>query len=272
MAIDRRGVLMTSGAFVLAGEAAGAAASGSAEAAKMSLAPTGRLRAAINYGNTVLAQKDPATGALSGVPVTLARALGERLGVPVELIDYPAASMVFEAMENAAWDVAFMAIEPERAVKIDFSPAYVLIDGTYMVRAGSPYGAVADLDKPGIRIAVAAGAAYDLYLSRNLKRAELVRAPTGPAAVEMFMADPKLHAVAGVRQFLIDMGRGKPGYRVLDDRYSRIDQAMAVPRGRGPGAAYVRAFIEAMKASGAVRTALDASGQDGAVVAPPAGA
>ncbi len=238
--------------------------------AKKSLAPTGRLRAAINYGNTVLAQKNPKTGELTGVSVMLARALGERLGVPVDLVEFPAAGMVFEAMEKGVWDVAFMAVEPERAVKIDFSPPYVMIDGTYMVRRDAPFRSVADLDRPGTRIAVATGAAYDLYLSRNLKSATLTRGPTSLAAVEMFNADPKIDAVAGVRQFLVDISRGRPDLRVIEDRYSRIDQAMAVPRGRGAGAAYVRAFIEEMKASGAVRKALDATGQDGAEVAPPA--
>lgn len=290
MSVSRRALVLPAAALVAAwaagtsgaverkgkaGAMAGSIKSGGAsavivEAARASLAPTGRLRVAINYGNTVLARKDPATGAPTGVSVVLARALAERLGVPVELIEFPAAGMVFEAMEKGAWDVAFMAIEPERAVKIDFSPAYVLIDGGYMVRADAPYRSVADLDKPGVRIAVAAGAAYDLYLSRNLKQATLIRVPTGPEAVKLFMADRSLEAVAGVRPFLIEMGRGKPAYRVLDGRFSRIAQAMAVPRGRGVAAAYVRDFIEAMKASGVVRKALDDSGQDGATVAPPA--
>lgn len=270
--MDRRRLFLACAACILGGGGALAAPARSVSIAEArdSLAPTGRLRAAINYGNTVLAQKNPATGELAGVSVVLARTLGQRLGVPVDLVGFPAAGMVFDAMEKGVWDVAFMAVEPERAVKIDFSPPYVMIDGTYMVRSEAPYRSVADLDKPGLTIAVATGAAYDLYLSRNLKSAALKRAPTSQAAVEMFLADDRLAAVAGVRQFLVDASRGKPGLRVIEDRYSRIDQAMAVPRGRGAGAAYVRAFIEEMKATGVVRKALDATGQDGAVVAPPA--
>lgn len=240
--------------------------------ARAALAPSGKLRAAINYGNTVLAQKDEKTGALTGVTVVLARTLAARLGVPLEMIPFPAAGQVFEAMGQNLWDVAFMAVEPERAVKIDFSAPYVSIDGTYLVRASSPYRTVADLDKPGVRVSVARGAAYDLYLSRNLKNAEIVRGATGVEAVDMFLAGKeRLDAAAGVRQFLADAARGKPDYRVLADRFSQIDQAMAVPRGRPPaGAAYVRAFVEEMKASGLVRKALDDTGQDAANVAPPA--
>jgi polar amino acid transport system substrate-binding protein len=236
-----------------------------AEAAR-SLAPSGKIRVAINLGNTVLAQKDAKTGRLGGVSVVLAKALAARLKLPYELIPYQAAGMVFDALDKGEWDLAFLAVEPERAVKIDFSPPYVSIDGTYLVHKDSPFQKVADLDKPGVRIAVARGAAYDLYLSRNLKNAELKRTTTSPAAVEMFIAD-KLEAAAGVRQFLLDASRGKPDLRVIGDRYSRIDQAAAVPRGHEAAAAYIKLFLEEMKASGEVRRALDATGQDGAVVA-----
>ena len=262
---------MTSGAWAMAGGTARAAAVSVAEA-KKALAPTGRLRAAINYGNTVLAQKNEKTGELTGVSVVLARGLAQRLGVPVELIEFPAAGQVFEALEKSAdaWDLAFMAVEPERAVKIDFSPPYVAIDGTYLVRTNSPYRAVPDLDKPGLTISTARGAAYDLYLTRNLKNAKIVRGATGVDAVEVFLKG-QYDAAAGVRQFLADMSRGKPEFRVLADRFSQIDQAMAVPKGRPlAGAAFVRTFVEEMKASGAVRKALDETGQDAAVVPPPA--
>ena len=239
--------------------------------AKAILAPTGKLRAAINYGNTVLAQRNEKTGALTGVSVVLARTLAQRLGVPVEFLLFPVSGQVFDALEKGAWDIAFMAVEPERAVKIDFTAPYAMIDGTYLVRSDAPFRKVADLDAPGVTIAVGTATAYDLYLGRNLKQARLKRAPTSIAAVEMFMADPSLAGAAGVRQVLVDASRGKSGYRVIEDRYSRIDQAMAVPKGRpAAGAAYVRAFLEEMKASGAVRKALDETGQDGAVVAPPA--
>ena len=240
----------------------------SAAEAVRDLAPGGRLRVAINLGNGVLAQKDAKTGELGGVSVMLAKALGEQLHVPVDMTSYPAAGEVFDAMGK--WDVAFLAVEPERAEKIQFSDPYVYIDGTYMVRTDSPYQKVADLDKDGVRISVSRGAAYDLYLTRNLKHAQIMRAPATPSAIALFMNE-KLDAAAGVRQALVDAARGKPEYRVLADRYTRIDQAMAVPKGHPVGAAYIHSFLEQMKASGKVRTALDATGQDGAVVAPPAG-
>jgi polar amino acid transport system substrate-binding protein len=238
-----------------------------ADAAK-SLAPSGRLRVAINLGNGVLAQQS-ATGELSGVSVILARALADRLKLPLDMIAYPAAGQVVDAMDKNIWDMAFMAREPERAAKIDFSPAYVTIDGTYMVRKDSPLRALADFDKPGVRIAVGKGAAYDLFLSRTLKQAELRRAATSAAAVDLFMSD-KLDAVAGVRQFLADKARQNPDWRVLDDSFQSIEQAIGVPHGHPEAAAYIRAFIEEMKASGMVRKALDATGQTSARVAPPA--
>ena len=245
-------------------EAAGAAASDAARA----LAPSGRLRAAINLGNGVLAQRDAATGELKGVSVVLARALAERLKLPVDLIAFDSAGMVFEALDRQGWDVAFLAVEPERAVKIEFSPPYVLIEGTYMVRKDAPFRSVADLDRPGVRVSVAKGAAYDLYLSRTLKQATIERASMTGTAIALF-EDARLDAAAGVRQALVDAARGRSDLRVLEDSYTTIAQALAVPRGRPAAAAYVRDFIEEMKTSGRVRAALDATGQDGAVVAPP---
>jgi polar amino acid transport system substrate-binding protein len=239
----------------------------SAAEASKSLAPSGRLRVAINYGNTVLAQKNATTGELTGASVVLAKTLGERLHVPVDLVPFPAAGQVFAAMDQNQWDLAFLAIEPERAQKIDFSPPYVVIDGTYLVFKSSPYQSVADIDRDGVRIAVAKGAAYDLYLSRNLKHATLERAPTSPAAVQLFL-DGKLDAAAGVRQFLADTLKTRDDVRILKDSYSRIEQAIAVPLGHEAGAAYIRGFLEEMKASGKIRAALEATGQDGSVVAP----
>ena len=240
-----------------------------ADAARV-LAPTGRLRVAINLGNGVLAQRDPKTGELGGVSVAIAKTIGERLGLPVDLTPYNAAGDVFDALDAGKWDLAFLANEPERAQKIDFSPPYVFIDGTYLVRADSPYHAVADLDRDGVKISVGRGAAYDLYLTRNLKHAELTREPTSAAAIELFL-NGKIDAAAGVRQALVNAARGRADLRVIADRYTRIDQSAATPKGRPAAAAYVRRVLEEMKASGAIRKALDATGQDGAVVAPPGG-
>ena len=263
-AISLSGLLLT---------ATGAAAAQTARATPKvvrSLAPEGRLRVAINLGNTVLAQKDPATGKLGGVTVVLAEALGKRLGVPVEMTSYDAAGKVFDALEKGAWDVAFLGNEPERAQKIDFTPPYVFIDGTYLVRKDSPIRGVEDADKPGYKITVGRGAAYDLFLTRNLKNAQLVRGDTGAVALATFKSE-KLDAMAGVRQFLMDAAEKDPSLRVLDSSFMRIDQSVAVPRGRSPQATrFVRQFLEEMKANGTVRRALDESGQRGAKVAPPA--
>lgn len=248
------------GSPVLAGEAAVVSA---AEAAT-SLVPTGRLRAAINLGNSVLAQRDAASGELGGVSVVLANELGARLGVPVELVTYRSAGMVFDAVERDEWDIAFLAIEPERAEKVFFSQPYVYIDGTYLVRADSPFVGIGDLDRAGVTIAVGRGAAYDLFLTRNLSNATLVRIPTSPEAIATFKAG-STDAVAGVRQNLVDATRGDNQYRVLDDRFMQIGQGIAVPNARTAASAdYVDSFVEEMKATGRVRTALDASGQDGA--------
>ena len=206
------------------------------------LAPTGRLRAAINFGNPVLAQKDPATGEPCGISVDLAR---------------------------GAWDVAFLAIEPARAAQIAFTAPYVVIEGTYLVPVGSPLRTIADVDRDGVRIAVGNKSAYDLFLSRTLKHAQLVRAPTSPAAVELFVKE-KLDAAAGVKQPLAEFVRANPNVRVMDGRFMAIEQAMGTPRGLDAGARYLREFVEEMKASGFVARALERSGQGDAAVAPPA--
>lgn len=234
------------------------------------LAPTGKLRAAINLGNAVLAQSDAGTGKPKGITPDLAMELGRRLGVPVELVVYQAAGKVFDAVKDGAWDVSFVAIEPVRAAEIEFSAPYVIIEGTYMVRTDSPLKAIADVDRSGVRIAVGVGSAYDLYLTRTLKNATLVRAPVGGgrAMIEMFVND-KLEAAAGVKQPLVAYASDHPEMRVMDGHFMEIQQAMGTPKGRLAGAAYLRAFVEEMKASGFVADAIKRSNQS-AAVAPPA--
>ena len=231
-------------------------------------APTGTLRAAINQGNTVLAQKGP-NGEALGITVELARELARRLGLPIELVIFDAAGKVFEALKRGQWDIAFLAIEPVRAAEIDFTAPYVLIEGTYMVPKASPLKVIEDVDKSGIRIAVATGSAYDLYLTRTIKNATLVRAPTGPAAVDMFVRD-KLDAAGGVRQPLVEFAAAHPTLRVMDGRFMAIQQAMGMPKGRSKAHAYLKSFVEEMKASGFCADALKRSNQPDAQVAPPA--
>lgn len=232
------------------------------------LAPSGTLHAAINAGNVVLVQKD-ARGDLQGVTVDLARELAKRLGVPAALIEFAAAGKVTDAVKTGSWDVGFIAIEPKRAEVIDFTAPYVIIEGTYVAADNSALKSIADVDHAGIHIAVARGSAYDLYLSRTLQHATLVRYPTPPLALEGYVAD-KVDVAAGVRQQLDTFAKSHPGYRVMDGHFQEIREAMGVPLGHAEGLRYLKTFVEEMKASGFVRKALDRSGQTGALVAPAA--
>ena len=228
------------------------------------LAPTGKLRAAINFGNGVLAQKGP-NGEPRGITPDLATALAKRLGVEVAFVPYEAAGKVFEGAKAGAWDVGFIAIEPVRAAEIEFTAPYVIIDGTYMVRKDSPLKEVDDVDKPGIKIAVGVGSAYDLYLTRTLKHATLMRHDTD--GIGLFKKD-KLEAAGGVRQPLESYARQDSNVRVMAGRFMAIQQAMGMPKGRGAAPDYLRGFVEEMKASGFVADALKRSNQPDAVVAP----
>lgn len=230
------------------------------------LAPEGVLRAAINFGNPVLAQKAE-DGSPKGVSVALAEALAQELGVELELITFDAAGKVFAALEQGIWSVAFLAIEPVRAEQIAFSEPYVIIEGTYLVANESNFRHVDDLDQPGLKLAVGKGAAYDLFLSRTLKHAQLERAETSAGAVDLFFAN-SLDAAAGVRQPLQKVADSNPQFRVLDSTFTSIRQAMAVPKPFAAGAAFVRDFVERKKAEGFVSAALAASGQGDVTVAP----
>lgn len=233
------------------------------------LAPTGKLRAAINFGNAVLAQKDEAGGP-RGITPDLATELGRRLGVPVEFVPFEAAGKAFEAAKAGAVDIAFIAIEPARAAELEFSGPYVIIEGTYMVPVGSPLKEIAGVDKPGIRIAVGLGSAYDLYLTRTIRNATVVRAATGGgrAMIELFIKD-KLDVAAGVRQQLEVYAKDHPEVRIMPGRFQEIQQAMGTPKGRLAGASYLRTFVEDVKANGFVAQAIRRAGQ-AATVAPPA--
>jgi polar amino acid transport system substrate-binding protein len=232
------------------------------------LAPTGRLRATINLGNTVLAQRDAETGALGGVSVDLVHELARRLDVEAVLSPFDTAGKAFEALRSGACDVGFLAIDPARAEVLDFTPPYVLIEGTYLVPEASPLRDVEEVDSEGVRIAAGKNTAYDLHLSRALRHATLVHAPSSQAAIELFLAG-QTDVVAGVRQPLAAVAAKRPGFRVMEGRFLAIEQAMALPCGRAAGAAYLRAFIEEMKSSGFVAAALAQSGQGDATVVPP---
>src|SRR6476469_9906505 len=229
------------------------------------LAPNGKLRAAINFGNIVLAQKDPAGGEPRGVSAELARELAKRLGVPIEFVTFDAAGKVFDALARGAWDIAFMAIDPVRAAGIDFTSPYVVIEGAYIVPGDSPLKRVEEVDREGVRVAVARGSAYDLFLTRALKHAKLVRVASGPEALALFRKE-RLEVAAGVRQPIVAFAKEHPDTRVIPGRFMVIEQAMGTPKGRDAGVHYLREFIEEMKASGFVAKALSASGQTDAAV------
>jgi polar amino acid transport system substrate-binding protein len=232
------------------------------------LAPGGTLRAAINAGNVVLVQKD-AAGAVSGITVDLAHELARRLGVPADLVVFEAAGKVTDAAKSHAWDVAFVAIEPRRAEVIGFTAPYVVIEGTYMATADSPLKTIADVDHDGVRIAVPRGSAYDLFLSRTLQHATLVRYPNPPQSLEGYVRD-KIDVAAGVKEQLVAFAKSHPGYRVMDGHFQEIREAMGVPLGHDSGLQYLRGFVEDMKSSGFVRKSLDRAGQTDTIVAPPA--
>ena len=235
------------------------------------IAPSGKLRAAMNFGNAVLAQKGP-SGEAKGISVDLATELARRLGVPLDPVYYDAAGKVAAGAKKGEWDVGFVALDPERAQDIDFTAAYVVIEGGYMVRVDSPLKAVEDFDRKGQRIVVGNKSVYDLYLTRTIKNAELVRAPTTPLAQEEFLADKarKFDGLAGIKGPMMRYADAHPAeVRVIPGRFMAIEQAMALPKGRDPAAlAYLKAFVEEQKASGFVARGLERSGQSDANVAP----
>ena len=257
-------VLLTAGSTIPTGAASSAQ---TLAAARAGLAPSGTLRAAINLGNPVLASRDAATADPRGVSVDLTRELATRLNVPLQLVTYTAAGAVVEGVRSGAWDIAYLAVDPERAVDVDFTPPYVEIEGAYLVRQQSPIQQNTDVDRAGVRIVAARGSAYDLYLSRELKNAKLIHAPNSQAVTDAMVAG-NFEVAAGVKQQLQADTRRIPGLRVLDGRFMVIDQAMALPRNRPAGARYLAEFVEDVKATGFVAASLKRHGIEGAVVAP----
>ena len=234
------------------------------------LGGTGKLRAAINFGNPILAQRG-AGGEPRGLSVDLAREAARRLGVDVELVTFESAGNVVAAIKAGGVDLAFVAIDPVRSADMEYTAPYVIIEGAYLVRSDSALQRNDEVDRPGTRVAVGRGSAYDLFLTRELKSATLVRAPTSPAVTDLFLAE-KLDVAAGVKQQLQADAQRVGGVRLLPGRFMVIEQAMAVPKGRAASQAWLARLIEEMKASGFVADALRRAGIEGAAVAPRAGA
>jgi len=236
-------------------------------ALRAAFTPTGRLRASINLGNPILAGRD-AAGEPAGVSIDLAREFARRLGAELELVVFDTAGKSVEAVTAEQADIGFFAVDPVRGAGIAFTAPYVLIEGAYLVKQGSPLQANEEVDRAGHRVAVGKGSAYDLYLTRELAHAEIVRAPSSPAVVDTFLAQG-LEVAAGVRQQLEADARRLGGLRLLPGRFMVIRQAMGLPKGRDArAAAFLAAFVEDVKASGFVAQALARHGIQGASVAP----
>jgi len=229
------------------------------------LAPTGTLRVSINLGNPVLAQGTPQ--APTGVTVDIASELGTRLQVPVQLLCFAAARESFEAMRDGRADVCFLAIDPGRADSVAFTAPYAVIEGVFAVPSDSPITTTADVDVDGIRVGVAEGSAYDLYLSRTLKHARVVRGSDG---VTVF-AEQRLEVAAGIRQPVADFAAANGGVRVLEPRFMEIQQAVGTARTRSDTTIrFLHDFVEELKADGFIARSLRRAGRHDAAVAPPA--
>jgi polar amino acid transport system substrate-binding protein len=232
------------------------------------LAPHGVLRAGINMGNFLLVTGKSPTGDPAGVAPDMAREIAERLGVPVKYVPFARPGELADAAGNDVWDIGLIGAEPARAEKIAFTPAYVEIEATYLVPAGSPLRAVEQVDRKGVRIAVTARSAYDLWLARNIKNAELVRSESLDGAYDQFVAE-KLEALAGLRPRLLSDVQKLPGARILDGQFTAVQQAVGTARQNTVGARFLRDFVEEAKASGLVARLIERHNVRGLSVAAP---
>ena len=238
-------------------------------AARAELAPTGKLRVGLILSNQVLVTKDPSTGELRGVTINLGKALAQRLGVPFEPVGYANPAALVKSFGTNQWDIAFLAFDPARAQEVDFSPPYMEVDNTYLVTADSKVTAVERADQAGVTIAVPERSAPDLFLSRSLKSAQVLRLPGGAEAAIEALRSGKADAYAENAHMLSLYADRLPGSRVLEGRYTVIQHAVATPKGKAAASEYMKAFVEEAKADGAVAEAIRAAGLRRARVAPP---
>ena len=232
------------------------------------LAPTGELRVGLILDNPALVTKDAASGELRGVAVDLGKNLAMRLGVTFEAVGYPGVAKLVESAKANEWDVAFLAFDPARTSEMGFSAPYMEVENTYLVTANSRITNISEIDQPGIRVAVPEKSAPDLFLSRSLKNAVLVRGKGGAAAAVEILNSGQADAFAANRQLLTAAAAKLPGSRVLEGRFSAVQHAVAVAKGRGAGMAYLRQYVEEVKASGLVQQAINRAGLIGVNVAP----
>lgn len=234
--------------------------------ARTELSPGGTLRVALNLANFLLVKPAVTGGEPGGVAADLAHELGRRLGVPVSFVPYETPGEIAAAAGSGVWDVAFIGVEPARANVIDFSAAYLEIESTYLVPAGSPLNTIADVDRAGVRISVMQKSAYELYLTRTLKHAELVHAPSIEASFQQFV-DQKLDALSGLKPRLTMDAERLPGSRILAGRFTAVQQGIGTPVGGHAGAQYLREFVEDIKQEGLVAAAIERNGVRGVTVA-----
>lgn len=232
------------------------------------LAPKGVLRAGINLSNFLLVSRREADGTPVGVAPDMARALADRLGVPLQLVPFPSPGELGDRVDDDRWDVGLIGAEPQRAQRIAFSSAYVEISCTYLVGVGSPIQRVEEVDRPGMRIASTARTAYDLWLERNIRQAEVIRATSIDGAYESFVT-MRLDALAGLRPRLLADVQKLPGARVLDGQFAAVQQAIGTARAHEEGARFIEAFVEDAKRSGLVASLIDKHRVQGLSVAPP---
>ncbi len=232
------------------------------------LTPTGKLRVGVNCSNFLLVQRNP-DGSVRGIVPDLAHEIGKRIGAPVELVLYEKVGDVADGGKAGAWDVAFIGAEPQRAQDIDFTEPYVEIEATYLVPAGSPIRTIDEVDRKGVRIAVADRSAYDLWLTRNIQNAELRRVEGLNASFELFVRE-KLEVLAGLKPKLLEDAAKLPGSRILEGRFTAVQQAIGTPKGRPEGYAFLRRFAADIKASGLVAQLIERHGIKGLSVAGPA--
>jgi polar amino acid transport system substrate-binding protein len=230
------------------------------------LTPTGELRAAINLGNFLLVTGKSATGEPEGVAPDMARAVADRLGVPIRYVTYEKPSQLADAVTGDAWDIGLIGAEPQRAEHIAFSKAYAEIEATYLVPEGSPFQRPEEVDAPGVRIAVTARTAYGLWLDRNVNQATLAHSNDMETTFQQFV-DEKMDALAGLRSKLIKEAERLPGSRVLDGKFSAVQQAIGTPIGRSAAASFLAGFVEEAKASGLVAELIARHGVTGLSVA-----
>jgi len=226
------------------------------------IAPTGKLRAGINYGNFIIVTKDQATGESSGAAIDLMNDLAQRLGIPSEIVAYDSVVVMGDAASDNVWDIAFLGADPQREKLMSFTAPYFELDATYLVPSNSPFGTATEVDRNDVRVAAPERVNYELFLSRSLKYAQLVSTQGEDAAFDLLVTG-KVDALAGLTQRLYDLSKKLPGSRVLDGRFMGVPQAIAIPKDRSACFAYIHSLVEEAKKSGLLAHAVDVVKQRG---------